>query len=581
MKLSDYLLYYLKEAGVLHAFLITGGAVSNIVNSFDENKNIKYICTTHEQGAAIAAEAYSRITRNLGVAIATSGPGATNLLTGIACAYFDSIPTLYITGQVNTNESTWENFQETDIVSIARPITKYSVKIQNAEDIKYELDKAIYIAKSDRPGPVLIDIPMNIQRVEIVPENLKSFIPEKKELDEVLLNKKIDETIGFINSSKRPIFILGAGVKLAKAEKETIDLIEKLKIPVVASWGGIDIMPHNHELFVETFGVSAGRIGNFSVQNSDLIISLGSRLDTRQTGGKPQTFARGAKKVIVDVDKNELYKNRGINIDVDINFNIKDFLDGMYKNIHKIKTNDFSDWKDIIKNWKEKYPIVDKKYYEENKVNPYVFMETLSKESIEGDIITNDTGSNLSWAMQGLKAKKDQKIFSAFGNSPMGYSIAAAIGASVASGNKQVICITGDGGIKMNINELETIARYKLPIKIFVMNNHEFGLIKQFQDVWLNSCYKASSVSGGLGDPDFVRIAKAYDIDACSITSNKEIKQKIREILDFNGPYLCSVEIKCGEKVIPKLEFGKPIEDSSPLLDRDEFKKNMIVKPLD
>ncbi len=583
MKLSDYVLEYLKEIGVKHAFLITGGAIMNIVDSFDENKNLKYICTTHEQGAAMAAEAYSRITKNLGVAMATSGPGATNLLTGIGCAYFDSIPALYITGQVNTNESTWVGgprqvgFQETDIVSIAKPITKFAVKINNPEDIKYYLDKAIYFANEGRPGPVLLDIPMNVQRAEIDKHKLKSYIPERKEIDYKLLDKKIDEMIELINNSFRPMVILGAGVKIGKAEAETVEFIEKLGIPVALSWGGIDIIPHNHALFIESFGVSAGRAGNFAVQNSDLIISLGSRLDTRQTGGRPETFAREAKKIVLDIDKDELYKERGLKIDVDINFDINDFLKVVNKKIDNIKVKNINDWKGRIKIWKEKYPVCLLEYFEqEDKVNPYVFMKVLSDECKEEDIIITDAGSNLTWTMQGFKVKEKQKLFSAYGNSPMGYSLPAAIGASIAA-DKPVICIIGDGGIKMNINELETIVRHKIPIRIFVINNHEYGIIKQFQDVWLNSSYKATCYEGGLGDPDLIKIAKAYDMAACQINNHAELKDKIREVLNFNGPILCSVELKCGEKIRPKLEFGKPIEDPAPLLDRKEFKTNMIV----
>ncbi len=584
MKLSDYVLDYLKEQGIRHAFLITGGAIMNIVNSFDENKNLKYICTTQEQGAAIAAEAYSRITKNLGVAMATSGPGATNLITGIGCAYFDSIPALYITGQVNTNESTWEGgprqvgFQETDIVSIVKPITKFAVKVDNPEEIKFYLDKAIHIAKSGRPGPVLIDIPMNVQRAEIETSKLKSYIPEKTEIDYEMLNKKIDKMTDMIKESERPIIILGAGVKIGNAENETRKFVEKLGIPVCLTWGAMDLLPHNHPLFAEGFGVSANRAGNFAVQNSDLIISLGSRLDTRQTGGRPETFARGAKKIVLDIDKDELYKGRGLKIDLDINFDINDFLKEIDKKIIQIKINDLNEWKKRIKEWKEKYPICLPEYYkQEDKVNPYVFMESLSEECREGDIIITDAGGNLTWTMQGFKIKEGQKLFSAYGNSPMGYSLPAAMGASIAA-DKPVICIIGDGGIKMNINELETIVKYKIPIKIFVINNHEYGIIKQFQDVWLNSCYKATCVDGGLGDPDFLKIANAYEMTSCQINNHKELRGKIKEVLSFDGPILCSVELKCGEKIKPKLEFGKPIEDPSPLLDREEFKRNMIVQ---
>lgn len=587
MKLSDYVLKYLKDLGVKHVFLVTGGALTNLVDSFDKDKNLEYICTTQEQGAAMAAEAYSRITENLGVAMATSGPGATNLITGIGCAYFDSIPVLCITGQVNIYESTNKRgprqvgFQETNIVDIVKPLTKFSYKVDNPKDIKYFLDKTVFIAKSGRPGPVLLDLPMDVQRAEIEPDKLKSYVPREKKYDYSLLDEKLTQTIDLIKKAKRPVIILGAGVKLGKAQKKTRNIIERLGIPVALTWGGMDLLPYNHPLLIEGFGVSSNRAGNFAVQNSDLIISLGSRLDTRQTGGRPETFARGAKKVVLDIDEKELYKGRGLKIDVDINFDINDFLENIYEKIDIITTPNLSDWKNRIRIWKSKYPICLPEYFKQkNKVNPYVFMDSLSKESKEGDIIITDAGANLTWTMQGFKVKEGQKLFSAFGNSPMSYSLPASIGACFATNKKSIICIIGDGGLKMNINELETIVKHDLPIKIFLMNNYEFGIIKQFQDVWFNSSYKASSIEGGLGNSDLLKIAQAFGIATTQINNHKELEERIKEVLDYERPILCSVELKHGEKIAPKLEFRKPIEDSSPLLDRKEFLKNMIVDPV-
>ena len=322
MDISDYLLDYLKEQGVKHAFLISGGSICPTLDKFDKDKNLEYICTAHEQAAAMAAEAYSRVTENFGVAMSTSGPGATNLITGIACAWFDSIPTLYITGQVGTNEATRKDgprqigFQEINIVDMVHPITKYAVKVNDASRIRYELEKAMYLAKSGRPGPVLLDLPFDVQRTEVDKNKLEAFVIPKKEIDYSLLDQKVNQAIELIENSERPVFIVGAGVKLGKAQKRTKSLIEKLGIPVVESWGAIDLFPYNHPLFVEGYGVSHNRTGNLTVQNSDLIISLGSRLDTRQTGGKPVTFGRCAKKVMVDVDASEIYKGRGLKIDV-------------------------------------------------------------------------------------------------------------------------------------------------------------------------------------------------------------------------------------------------------------------------
>ena len=587
MKTSDYVAMYLKEQGVNYAFGVTGGVITPLIDALDKKKNLEFICAAQEQGAAIAAEAYSRITENLGVAMATSGPGATNLITGIGCAYFDSIPTLYITGQVDSRDITTKKgprqigFQETDIVNMVKPITKFSYRVDDPNSIKYFLDKSIYLAKSGRPGPVLLDLPINVQLAEINPHELKSYNPKKQKIDYKQLDKKTDQIMELIKYSNRPVVILGAGVKIAKAKEKTRNLIEKLNIPVVTSWGAIDILPHNHPLFVEGFGVSHNRAGNFTVQNSDLIISLGSRLDTRQIGAKAKTFAREAKKIIVDTDSSELYKDRGLKIDIDVNYDLNDFLESMNKKVHKISMKNISTWKKRIKDWKAKYPICQPEYFKQkDKVNPYVFMKNLSEQSKEGDIIIGDTGSNLTWLMQGFKIKENQRLFSALGNSPMGYSLAASIGASFACNKNPVTCITGDGGIKMNIQELETIVKHNLPIKIFLINNHEYGMIRQFQDVWFNSRHKASSIEGGLGNADLIKIARAYGLATSQINNHKEMNNKIKKCLNYKGPILCSVEIKHREKIIPKLEFGKPIEDPWPALDRKELLKNMIVKPL-
>ena len=587
MKVADYVVDYLEEKGINHAFGVTGGVIVPLVDAYYRKKGLEFICTTQEQGAAMAAEAYSRVTGDIGVAMATSGPGATNLITGMGCAYFDSIPSLYITGQVSTLDTTNKEgprqigFQETDIVTMVKPITKFSHQITNSKDIKYYLDKAIHIAKSGRPGPVLLDLPMNIQLEEMNTDNLRSYSPKEKGINYLDLKGKVNQMMNLIEKSERPVMILGSGIKLAGVESETRTLVEKLGIPVVPSWGAIDVLPHDNPLFVEGYGVSHNRAGNFTVQNSDLLISLGSRLDTRQTGIKAETFGREAKKVVVDIDEKELYKNRGMEIDVGINYNLKDFFNVALENKDSIIPKDVSLWKKKINDWKEKYPICLPEYFnQKDKVNPYVFMEALSDESKEGETFILDTGSALTWGMQGLKIKEKQKLFSAFGNSPMGYSLPASIGASFASNKGNVNCITGDGGFKMNLKELETIVRHNLPIKVFVMNNHEYGMIKQFQDVWFGSRYAATEVNGGLGEVDLLKVSKAYGVKTIQINNHSEMKSKIKEIKEFDGPVVCSVEIAAGEKMIPKLEFGKPIEDSSPQLNDKEFEENMIIKSL-
>lgn len=585
---SDYILDFLVSQGVKYVFLMTGGAIAFTVDAFSGRKDIKYICISHEQAGAMMAEAYSRIGPGYGAAMATSGPGATNLITGICCAWFDSIPIICITGQVNTYEQKGSSkvrqvgFQETEIVDIVKPITKFAAQLDKAENIRYLLEKATYIAKSGRLGPVLIDLPMNFQRAEIDPESLVGFTPPKQhpyqDIDDKL-NRIIQRTLSLISSAKRPVILAGGGIRLAKAEKEIMELIKVMQFPVVTSWSGYDLIPRNHPLYLGAQGVYGERAANFAVQNSDVLLSIGSRLDTRQTGGKPATYAREAKVIMVDIDQAELGKKRGLTPILSVNTDAKLFLTALLKESRRAKLPKVSKWIDLTKQWQKKYPVVLPIYYKQKKyVNPYVFIKTLSEDLDDKAIVITDEGANLTWTMQAFAVKGKQRLISTFGNSPMGYSFPAAIGASFARGKKEIICIDGDGGFQINIQELQTLAYHKLPVKIFILNNHGYGIIKQFQELYLESRYEATGK--GYSCPDFIKIAKAYGIKAVSIKTHSEIRRKIRQVLNYKGPILCDVSIHPRQKLIPKLEFGRPIEDLSPLLPRQEFLQNMIVKPL-
>ena len=591
MKVSDFIAEFLAQKGIKYTFGITGGEIVHIFDSIDKNPLIRNICTQHEQAAAMAADAYSRITGNIGVSIGTSGPGATNLLTGVCCSFFDSIPTLVITGQVPRSQlklksnSRQIGFQETDIVSIFKPITKYAVLITEPEKIKYELEKCFYLATSGRPGPVLIDIPDDIQRANIEPEKLESFQIPKENTDFYLLEKQIDKAIELINNSERPIIIIGNGVKLTKCENQIRKIIDKLNIPIALTWAAIDIFPHEYPLSVSDFGVTANRPGNFAVQNADLIFTIGTRLDTHETGSDLKAFAREAKRIVIDIDESELekYSNRGLSVDVLIHADVKDFLKAFENKISNIHLKDISKWKSMIKEWKEKYPICLPEYFKLNEqINPYVFLDILSDEANNKDIIIPEAGCNVTWSFQGWKIKQGQKLFTAYNHSPMGYGVPAAIGACYANNKEPVMCIVGDGGIQMNIHELATIKMHNLPIKIFLMNNNGYGMIQQTQETWLNSRYVGSCFcSGGLPELDFIKIAASYGIPAIEINNHTELREKIRKVLDFNGPVLCNVRIHPKARIYPKLSFGKSIEDSAPFLPRDEFKNNMVVKPLE
>ena len=584
MNLSDYTLEFLVKKKVKKVFLMTGGAISFMIDAFTRNKKIQYISVAHEQSAAMMADAYSRVGPNFSCTMVTSGPGATNLITGIACSYFDSIPSLHICGQVNTYEqqdghkSTANvrqvGFQETDIVSISKPITKYSYKLKDASEIRYVLEKAYHIATTGRPGPVLIDIPMDFQKVKVHPNKLKPFINKLKKKSTKYENiiKKIDR---LVNKSKKPVIILGGGIKYGKAELNLTKFLKLFKIPIVVTWSGVDLIDHNNEFYIGTIGVYGSRAANFTVQNSDLIICLGTRLDTRVTGGKPETFARKAKKIVVDIDKYELEKKRGLKIDLKVHLDIKSFLQIYIKNKKNIVSK--NEWVLKSNEWKKKYPIISKEFFKEKKsVNPYIFIDKLSKDLNDKDIIIGDTGAHITWLVQTIKIKLGQKLFSAFGNSPMGYALPASIGASIGKNKKRIICIAGDGSIQCNLQELHTVDKLKLPIKIFIFNNNGYGIIKQFQELYINKRYEATGMEKGVLNPNFKKISKAFNINYNLIKNHNQLK-KLDKIINSKNAEIIEVNIKDNQKITPKLQFGNPIEDLSPLLPRKEFSENMDI----
>ena len=588
MNLSDFVLNYLVQKKIKNVFLITGGAISFMVDAFSRNKKIKYTCVAHEQAAAMMADSYSRLGPNLSCTMVTSGPGATNLITGIACSWFDSIPAIHITGQVNsyemqgaqkgTKKTRQIGFQETNIVDIVKPITKFSYQIKNPNEIKYILEKATYIAQSGRPGPVLIDIPMNFQKSDLNLKNLKSFHKPKVKYSKNL-NTKILKTIKLMKDSKRPVILLGGGVKISKSENLVDKLINKTNIPIVTSWSGVDLIDHLNKKYIGNIGVYGSRAANFAVQNSDFILVLGSRLDTRITGGVPKTFARQAKIVSVDIDKYELSKQRGLRIFLKINEDLNIFLRKLNSKIINKNNNIQSVWLKKCYEWKLKYPIVKNEYYDQKKfINPYVFFAEISKLLNNKSVIIADDGGHLTWAIQSFKVKKGQKLFSAFGNSPMGYAFPASIGASILNKKAKIICIDGDGSIQINIQELQTVVYNKLPIKIIVLNNNGYGIIKQFQELYLNKRYEATIPRSGVTNPNFKKISEAYGIRHTLIRSNNEIKNKMKKVFLTNKPEFIEVMLKPDQKIIPKLQFGNPIEDLSPLLPRNEFQRNMIIK---
>ncbi|MBI2901285.1 MAG: thiamine pyrophosphate-binding protein [Planctomycetes bacterium] len=587
IKLSDYVVDFLSRLGIRHVFAISGGASVHLIDSIARHPRIDYVCTHHEQAASMAADAYSRVTGRWGAAISTSGPGATNMLTGACCAYYDSIPVLYITGQVARFRNRGDTgvrqmgFQETDSVEIFRPVTKYAVRVDDPRKIRYELEKACFIARSGRPGPVLLDLPDDLQRESICPESLERFTPPEEMSDGRRLEEQAGSCLALLAKAERPVLILGGGVRLAGAGKQARLLAERLGVPVLPTWAVRDLFPADHPLLVGPFGTHGTRYGNFAVQNADLVVAIGARLDTREAGSPATSFARGARKVVVDIDPSELGKfgRLGVTIDLPIEADAGTFIRGLLRRLGRVRRARRLDWLKRIGEWKRLYPICLPDYERERNVNPYVFFRSLSRASSPGDIVFSDTGCALAWTMQAFDFKEGQRFFHAFNCTPMGYGLPGAIGASLALGRRPVTLISGDGSFMMNIQELQTVVYQRLPIRMFLINNRGYSMIRQTQDQWLGSRYEASSAEGGVTFPDFAKVARAHGIKVVSVRRNGEIDRKIRQVFGMDGPVLCDVEIDPAHRVVPQVVYGRPIEDAGPLLERKEFLSNMIVPP--
>jgi acetolactate synthase-1/2/3 large subunit len=584
VKLSDYLADFLSRQGITHVFLVSGGAIIHSVDSAAKHPSLRVVCAQHEQGAGAAADGYARIARRPGAVMVTSGPGGTNLTTSVANAFFDSIPVIFICGQVATfrirksARLRQKGFQETDVVSVFKSITKYVAQIQKPEDIRYELEKATFLAQDGRPGPVLLDIPDDIQRADIIPADLKAFVPPSKEVLD--LHAPVDGFLSLLKESRRPVVIMGAGVSITRTAGPALRFFENFGLPVLLTWGGKDLVPADHPLNMGGLGVCGPRAGNFAVQNADLVMALGTRLSQMITGGKPALFAPGAKKVMVDIDREELAKftKDEFSLDLGIEADLRDFFEALEDARPEPGSGDpFARWREQIKTWGRTYPVcTPERYQRKDKVDGVVFINELSAELPEGVTVVADTGANLAWTMQTFRVKPRQRIISAWNHTPMGYALPASVGAACASG-QEVVCVTGDGGIMMSLEELGTVRRYDLPVKIFIMFNQGHGIQRQTIDTWLDSRYTAVDEPSGLYFPDFRSIAAGFGLPYVNIKNHTDVQPALEEVLKMPGPVLCVVEILKDQKIVPMLKFGAGLEDLDPKLPADELQQIMRV----
>ena len=590
MKLSDYVVHFIEQQGVKDIFLLPGGGCIHLVDSIGKS-NINFVCNLHEQACSVAADAYGQYTNNIGVCLVTTGPGGTNAMTGVAAAWLDSTPMLILSGQVqkkdmiNDRGTRQIGFQEISMVNIAAPLTKYAETVICPEEIRYHLEKAVYLAINGRPGPVWIDIPLDVQAAEIDETTLRGFTPDKKVGTNI--SEQVSNIIDDLNRAERPAILAGNGIRLAGSIDTFNKLAGLLQIPVLLTWKAIDFMEEEHPLFVGRPGGVGQRGANFSQQNSDFLICIGARLDHGQTAYQHKFFAREATKVIVDVDENEINK-----LEMDIAYPMAvdagEFIEEMLRQKDKINIH-ASAWLSQCKQWQAKYPVVLPEYWEQKEyVNNYVFIDALSDVLPEGALIVpGSSGGCSEVTMQAFRMKKGMRMFNSEGLGPMGFGIPAAIGGCIAAGRKETICIDGDGGFVMNIQELEVVKRLNLPIKFFVLNNNGYVSIRNTQNTHFEGRLVASSPMSGLSLPSVRNNAYTYGLKYLRIENHYQIEDRIKEFLDLSGPAICEVMLPPTHVTAPKASVYKkadgsfaarPMEDLAPFLDREEFRDNMFIE---
>ena len=595
MKLSDYVAQKVVEHGIRHVFMVTGGGAMHLNHSFGTHKQLECIFNHHEQACAIGAEAYYRLTNRLPVVNVTSGPGGTNSITGVYGAFVDSIGMLVISGQVK-----WETTvrstglplrqygdQELDIEELVRPVTKYCFMVTDPQTIRYHLEKAMYLATAGRPGPCWLDIPLNVQGAQIDPDTLAGFDPA--ELDEPWkrtdLNAASAAIFEKIATAKRPVVFAGGGVRLSGQHAAFIRLVEKLGIPIVTGWNAHDVIWDAHPNYAGRPGTIGDRAGNFTVQNADLLLILGSRLNIRQVSYNWKTFAREAYKIWVDIDENEL-KKPTVKADMPIVASLADLLPILADQPYVGPTQEQKAWLTWCKERQHRFPVVLPEYWNNERVNPYCFMKTLFDQLNEEQIVVSANGSACVVSFQTAELKPGQRLWTNSGCATMGYDLPGAIGACKASGNKPIVCLAGDGSIMMNLQELQTIVGNKLPIKIFILNNSGYVSIFQTHRNFFNGVEVGGGPKSGVTFPDFGRLSEAFGLPFRRCARHEDMAQAIADTMAVNGPAVCEIMLDENLSFAPKLGAKQwpdgritspPLEDLSPFLSREELRENMLI----
>jgi acetolactate synthase-1/2/3 large subunit len=605
MKLSDYVVRFIADQGVRHVFLVTGGGAMHLNQSLGSEPAIEVICNSHEQASAMCAEAYAKATNHLGVCMVTTGPGGTNAVTGVTGAWLDSTPTLFVSGQVKRPDRMFDKdgkplgmrqlgVQEVDIVSIVKPITKYAVTVLDPKDIRYHMEKAVYLALNGRPGPVWVDIPLDVQASPIDdPSTLRVFDPA--ELEDLSahsnLKQEVSRLIDKLNNAERPLLFAGNGIRLAKAEKEFAQLRALLGIPTVATWCAADLVPSTDPTYVGRPGSVAARGANFALQNSDFLLAIGVRLDFAITGYAPQNLARAAHKVAVDIDAAELHKLHPY-LQQPVCADARAFLTELLRQRESIHPRDRSPWDDRCADWKTRYPVVTEEHRNpDSKVSIFHLAEVIGTESAPEDLlVSGSSGSGIEIFLLACPTRNGQRIYHTAGLGAMGYGLPMSLAVCIGGGRRRTILVDGDGGFQFNIQELETASRLKLPVKFFVLNNDGYASIRASQTAYFGKANIGCDSSTGLTVPEMSKIAAAYNIPSMVIPNQKNLREDVRRALAMEGPVVVDVHVIPDEVRAPRLQsyqkpdgsfVSKPLEDLFPFLDREEFRSQMIIPTLE
>ncbi len=595
MKLSDYVANKVVELGVKHVFMVTGGGAMHLNHSLGTHKDLECIFNHHEQACAIGAEAYYRVNNQLPLVNVTSGPGGTNAITGVYGAFVDSIGMVVISGQVKyetTVRSTGLPLrqygdQELDIEELVRPVTKYCAMVTDPQTIRYHLEKAFYLAKSGRPGPCWLDIPLNVQGAQIDPDSLPGFDPAEIEepWKKTDLAQAAKEIFAKIQRAKRPVVFVGSGVRLSGEHHAFLKLVDKLGIPVVTAWNAHDAIWNAHPNYVGRPGTIGDRAGNFVAQNADLLLILGSRLNIRQVSYNWQSFAREAFKIWIDIDDLE-FKKPSVTPEMPIHADLKELLPVLANQNYPGPTEEHREWMDWSLERKAKFPIVLKEYWDNERVNPYCFMDKLFEQLPEDQKVITGNGSACVVSFQAANLKQGQRLWTNSGCATMGYDLPGAIGVNKATGGEGIVCLAGDGSVMMNLQELQTIAGSKLPIKIFLLNNSGYVSIFQTHRNFFGGVEVGGGPKSGVSFPHFEKISKAFEIPYYKATTHSELETAINKTLNEPGPVLCEIFLDENVVFAPKLGAKQhadgritspPLEDLSPFLDRKQLLENMIV----